>query len=156
MRYVETSLRGRGLVEGRAEGEALVCRHPISFLGGVDPETGIILEGEPELKGSNVKGKILVFPCGKGSTVGSYTLFAMGKKGTKPAGIINVKTEPIIAAGCVLAEIPLMDMLEANPIEVISTGDFVMMDAGRGVVFVRHPSFEKGELTKASACQSRT
>ncbi|MEM4250596.1 MAG: DUF126 domain-containing protein [Candidatus Bathyarchaeia archaeon] len=140
MRYVETSLRGRGLVKGRARGEALVCHHPISFLGGVDPETGTILEGGHELEGLRVKGRILVFPYGKGSTVGSYTLFAMAKKGTKPAGIINLKTEPIIAAGCVLANIPLIDMLEANPVEVISTGDFVMMDACRGIVLLRHPS----------------
>ncbi|MBS7623489.1 DUF126 domain-containing protein [Candidatus Bathyarchaeota archaeon] len=140
MQYVETSLRGRGLVKGRAEGEAVVSHHPISFLGGVDPETGTILEREHELEGFNVKGKILVFPCGKGSTVGSYTLFAMAKKGTKPAGIVNIRTEPIIAAGCVLAKIPLIDMLEANPVEVISTGDFVVMDADKGILLVRHPS----------------
>ena len=140
MQHVETRLRGRGLVKGRAEGEAIVGHQPLSFLGGVDPKTGVILEKGHELQGLNVKGKILVFPYGKGSTVGSYTLFAMAKKGTKPAGIINVKTEPIIAAGCVLAKIPLIDTLETDPTRGISTGDFVIMDADEGIVIVRHAS----------------
>lgn len=140
MQHAETRLKGRGLVKGRAEGEAIVGRQPISFLGGVDPNSGVILEKGHELQGLNVKGKILVFPYGKGSTVGSYTLFAMAKKGTKPAGIINSKTEPIIAAGCVLAKIPLMDMLEMEPTRGISTGDFVIMDADAGFVIVKHGS----------------
>lgn len=140
MQHVETRLRGRGLVKGRAEGEAIVGHQPLSFLGGVDPKTGVILEKGHELQGLNVKGKILVFPYGKGSTVGSYTMFAMAKKGTKPAGIINLKAEPIIAAGCVLAKIPLIDTLETDPTRGISTGDFVIMDADEGIVIVRHAS----------------
>ena len=140
MQHTETRLKGRALVRGRAEGEAIVGRQPISFLGGVDPNTGVIVEKGHELQGLNVKGKILIFPCGKGSTVGSYILYAMAKKGTQPAGIINTTTEPIIAAGCVLANIPLMDTLEIDPTIAIFTGDFVTIDADRGFVVVRHAS----------------
>jgi predicted aconitase with swiveling domain len=126
---MEIEIKGRGLIQGMAQGEALVTSQPISFLGGVDPETGVIIEKGHEIEGSNITKKILIFPHGKGSTVGSYTLFAMAKNGTKPAGIINHKTEPIIAAGCAIAEIPLIDNLEIDPIEQIKTGDFVIINS---------------------------
>lgn len=129
MRSMEIEIKGRGLIQGMAQGEALVTSQPISFLGGVDPETGVIIEKGHEIEGSNITKKILIFPNGKGSTVGSYTLFAMAKNGTKPAGIINHKTEPIIAAGCAIAEIPLIDNLEIDPIEQIKTGDFVIINS---------------------------
>jgi len=137
---MEIRLRGRGLVKGLAEGEAIVTRQPLSFLGGVDPNTGIVVEPGHELEGLSVKNKILVFPYGKGSTVGSYTLFSMAKKGTKPAGIINSKTEPIIAAGCILAKIPLMDRFERDAVEAISNGCLVVMNANEGYAVVRRPN----------------
>ncbi|MEM2982867.1 MAG: DUF126 domain-containing protein, partial [Candidatus Bathyarchaeia archaeon] len=74
---MEIKLRGRGLVKGIVEGEALVSRQPISFLGGVDPATGIIMERGHELEGCIVTDKVLVFPHSKGSTVSSYVLFSM-------------------------------------------------------------------------------
>ena len=82
-------LKGRIIYRGIAEGEALTTSQPISFYGGVDPETSEILEKGHELQGKLIKGKILVFPTGKGSTVGSYTLYRLKKGGVAPAGIIN-------------------------------------------------------------------
>ena len=134
---MKTSLRGRTLVKGFAQGEALVTHQPISFLGGIDPDTGLIVEKEHELRGSCITNKIFVFPYGKGSTVGTYVMFSMAKKGTKPAGIINRKTEPIIAAGCILGEIPLMDDFEKDPIEAISNGDHVIMDDVQQQIVIR-------------------
>jgi hypothetical protein len=130
-------IKGRVLVKGMARGLALVTKEPLSFLGGVDPKTGIVVEHGHELEGSTVTNRILVFPYGKGSTVGSYTLFAMSKQGTKPAGIVNRRSETIIAAGCVLADIPLMDNLEKDPIEIIQSGDLVTLDAENGFVIIR-------------------
>jgi predicted aconitase with swiveling domain len=130
-------IKGRVLVKGMARGLALVTKEPLSFLGGVDPKTGIVVEHGHELEGSIVTNRILVFPYGKGSTVGSYTLFAMSKQGTKPAGIVNRRSETIIAAGCVLADIPLMDNLEKDPIEIIQSGDLVTLDAENGFVIIR-------------------
>ena len=134
---MEIRLKGRSLVKGLAEGEALVTNQPLSFLGGVDPQTGVVVEKNHELEGAQVTNKILVFPYGKGSTVGAYTLYAMARKGTKPSGIINTRSEAIIATGCVIAQIPLMDMLQENPVAVISNGDMVSMNATKGVVTIK-------------------
>ena len=122
------------MVTGKAEGFALVSSQPISFFGGLDAETGKVIERGHELEGEKITNKVLVFPRGKGSTVGTYVIYAMGRKGTAPAAIINVDTEPIIASGCVLAEIPLVDRLDRNPVEVIKTGCFVRVLADKGVV----------------------
>ena len=131
-----TELSGRSIVLGKAEGLALVTSQPISFFGGLDYEKGMVIEKGHELEGEIVTGKVLVFPRGKGSTVGSYVIYAMKKKGTAPAAIINVETEPIIAVGCVLTGIPLMDKLNGDPIKNIKTGDFVRVLADEGVIKV--------------------
>ena len=77
-------LHGRVIKSGRGEGPALVSTVPIGFLGGVDPDTGIILEPGHPLQGKSVAGKVLVFPTGKGSTVGSYTILRLGRGGHGP------------------------------------------------------------------------
>jgi predicted aconitase with swiveling domain len=127
-------LKGRRVVEGYAEGTAIVSQHPISFYGGVDPKTGCVVERGHELEGRCVSGLVLVFPMGKGSTVGSYTLYQMKKSGTAPKAIINRETEIIIATGCALAGIPLVDRLEKDPLEEIEIGDHVKVDADKGEV----------------------
>ncbi len=118
-------LKGRIIYKGKAEGEALVTSMPISFYGGVDPNTGIVLEKGHELQGQSVKGKILVFPQGKGSTVGSYTLYRMKKNGTAPAGMINKETETIVAVGAIISEIPFVDKIA---ISKIKTGNRVSIE----------------------------
>ena len=129
-------IRGRKVVGGVGSGEALVSRQPISFLGGVDPKTGEIIEKNHNLLGKNIAGRVLVFPGGKGSTVGSYTIYALKKYGRNPAAMVNVLTEPIIATGCVISEIPLVDRLDQDPTSVIETGDYVVVDADKGQVEV--------------------
>ncbi len=118
------------------EGEALVTRQAITFLGGVDPDTGMVVENGHEIEGRSISGKILVFPRGKGSTVGVYTIYGMKKKGTAPAGIINVKSEQVIATGAIISEIPMLDSLEENPIEAIKTGDRIKINADEGYIEV--------------------
>jgi predicted aconitase with swiveling domain len=118
-------LKGRIIYKGKAEGEALVTSMPISFYGGVDPNTGIVLEKGHELQGQSVKGKILVFPQGKGSTVGSYTLYRMKKNGTAPAGMINKETETIVAVGAIISEIPFVDKVDIGKFK---TGSKVSVD----------------------------
>lgn len=107
-------LKGRIIYKGKVEGEALVTSMPISFYGGVDPNTGVVLEKGHELQGQSVKGKILVFPQGKGSTVGSYTLYRMKKNGTAPAAMINKETETIVAVGAIISEIPFVDKIDTS------------------------------------------
>jgi predicted aconitase with swiveling domain len=125
-------IKGRKICGGRTEGTALVSRTPISFYGGVDPKTGIVIENNHELLGQSIKDKILIFPYGKGSTVGSYILYEMAKNKTAPRAIINIKTETIIATGCILGEIPLMDGISENDFFKIKTGDKIKLDADLG------------------------
>lgn len=127
-------MRGRRIVGGYAEGRALLSQEAISFYGGVDPETGIVTERGHQLEGESVKGRILIFPRGKGSTVGSYIIYRMKKLGTAPAAIINQETEAIIATGCVLAKIPLIDRLEADPIKTLKTGDYIKVYGDDGLI----------------------
>jgi predicted aconitase with swiveling domain len=115
-------LRGRKVVGGSAEGVALVSSDPVSFYGGVDPDTGFIIEPGHACYGESISGKIFVFPTGKGSTVGSYIIYRMKKQGTAPVAIINVETEAILATGCVISGIPLIDKLDADPLKSLKTG----------------------------------
>ena len=119
-------LQGRTIYAGQAEGEALVTSQGISFFGGVDPETGIIVERGHQLEGQSLAGRVLVFPTGKGSTVGSYTLYRLRHNGHAPAAIINAECETITAVGCILAEIPCVDQIE---IEQLETGLPLRVDA---------------------------
>lgn len=130
----ELVLKGHKIVGGHAEGEALVTRDCISFMGGVDPSTGIVTEKGHELEGKCISQKVLVFPSGKGSTGGSYMLYDMVQRGTAPRAIINVKAEPIVAIGAILGELPMVDRLEKDPIKVIRTGDYVKVEAEKGIV----------------------
>jgi len=127
-------LRGRRVMGGVAEGEALVSVDPVSFYGGVDPETGCVTEPGHCCCGENISGKVFVFPTGKGSTVGSYVIYRMKKLGTAPAAIVNVETEAIIATGCVISDIPLVDKLDGDPLKAIRTGMRVSVKADEGIV----------------------
>ncbi len=118
-------LKGRIIFKGKAEGEALTTTQPISFYGGVDPNTGTVIEKGHELQGISVKGKILVFPQGKGSTVGSYTLYRLKKNGAAPAGMVNSECETIIAVGAIISEIPCVDKVD---ITKIKTGNKVRLE----------------------------
>jgi predicted aconitase with swiveling domain len=124
-------LKGRIIYKGKAEGEALVTSQPISFYGGVDPATGVIIEKGHELQGQSVKDKILVFPTGKGSTVGSYTLYRMKKNDTAPAGMINNECETVVAVGVIISEIPCVDKID---ISKIKTGDKIQIENERVIV----------------------
>ena len=124
-------LRGRIIKEGIAEGIALVSPEPIGFLGGVDPETGIVIETGHPLHGQCVTGRVLVFPTGKGSTVGSYTLYRMARTGTAPAAIINAESEAIVAVGAILGDIPMVDRVD---ITLIHTGDRLRIEGERVLV----------------------
>ena len=97
--------------KGKAKGKTITSTEHISFLGGVDPETGIVIDPKHELKGQSIKDKILVIPGGNGSTVGSYVIFQMFKNQTAPKAIICKKAEPIIATGAIMSNIPMVDQV---------------------------------------------
>ena len=123
--------QGRRIWPGRAQGEALVTAMGISFFGGVDPETGVVVEKGHDLEGQSISGKILVFPTGKGSTVGSYTLYRLKLGGMAPLAIVNAECEPVTAVGCIIAEIPCIDQI---PVGRLETGQRLLVDGERGTV----------------------
>jgi hypothetical protein len=122
---------GRKISSGSVEGEALTTTMGISFYGGIDPETGQVMEKGHALEGQSIGGKVLVFPTGKGSTVGSYTLYRLKKAGNAPAAILNAESETITAVGCIISGIPCVDHI---PIEQITTGMRVRVDGEDGIV----------------------
>ena len=124
-------MQGRKIFKGKVVGEALVTGEDISFYGGCDPETGEIVEKGHHLEGKSIAGKILVFPSGKGSTVGSYVLYALKKAEKAPLAIINKIMDPVVAVGCIISEIPAVDQIE---IQRITTGQKIEVDADNGVV----------------------
>ncbi|MDQ1251344.1 MAG: mevalonate 5-phosphate dehydratase small subunit [Euryarchaeota archaeon] len=131
---VPIKLKGRTISRGCAKGEVLLSRDPISFLGSIDPKTGVVIEEKHILAGKSIKGKILVFPHGKGSTVGSYVMYQLKKNEVAPAAIINLETEPIVAVGAIISKIPLVDMLEKNPYDFLKNGDLVLVNGNEGFV----------------------
>jgi len=113
------------------EGTALVTSEPISFLGGIDPKTGNVCEEGHKLYGKSIKDKILIFPMGKGSTVGSYVIYALKKEGNAPLAIINAEAEPIVAVGAIISDIPMFEVdLEGK----VKTGDHVRINAEKGEI----------------------
>jgi len=124
-------MKGRTISPGKASGEAIVSKAPLSFYGGIDPKTGVVIEKGHELEGKSVNGKVLVFPNGKGSTVGSYVIYGLKKNGVAPAAIVNKETETIVATGVILAGIPCVDKVD---ITNIKTGDRLAVDADNATV----------------------
>ncbi|WP_297516484.1 DUF126 domain-containing protein [Thermococcus sp.] len=126
-------LKGRKVVGGKAEGELIVSQKPLSFLGGVDPETGIVTDAESDIRGQSIAGKILAFPRGKGSTVGSYVIYALKKNGKAPKAIIVGEAETIVATGAIIAGIPMVQGIDVSKLK---SGTRVRVDADAGEVEV--------------------
>ncbi|MHA1979001.1 MAG: DUF126 domain-containing protein [Candidatus Hodarchaeales archaeon] len=124
-------LSGRKIYKGKATGEALVTKDSISFYGGVDPENGVVVEKGHELEGISINDKILVFPSGKGSTVGSYVIYQMRKTGKGPRALVLNDCEAIVAVGTIISELPCVDQIDVTKIE---TGMQLNVDGENGTV----------------------
>ena len=124
-------IKGRAISRGTGTGELLVCNEPITFLSGVDPETGVVIESGHPLEGESIAGRVLAFPFGKGSTVGSYVIYALMKNQNAPVAIINTEAEPIIAVGAIIAQIPMIDRPDI-PLERLKNGVRITVDGETG------------------------
>jgi len=136
-------LKGRGVLEGLAEGPALVSHEQIVWPHGVDPSRGVISDAKVELHGQSIAGQVFVYPFGKGSTSSSTWILETIRQSNAPSAVINHETELIITTGFFYgqllyeAQIPVVDCLDQDPLEVISTGDWVTVDGYKGEVQVR-------------------
>lgn len=136
----KTIIRGSGLSGGIAQGEAIVSTKAFGFAHGIDPSTGDVTDTSHEWRGQNVRGKVLVFPYGKGSSTGGAFILEAAKLGNAPAAVINVETDPVTATGFIIGELlygnstPVIHRLEQNPLEIIKTGDRVRVDATNGII----------------------
>ena len=131
------TIKSRIISKGKATGEILVSKDAISFYGGVDPNTGIIIEKGHILNGKSIANKILVFPKGKGSTVGSYTLYRLKKNKVAPLAIINKECEAIVAVGAIISEIPTIDKLEKDTYSILKNKQTVTVDTNKGGLILK-------------------
>jgi predicted aconitase with swiveling domain len=129
-------IRGRKVVGGVVEGEALATRQTISGWGGVNPMKGEIIETRHELRGQSFAGKILVFPGAKGSSGWSAMFHTTRLTGQAPVGMLYNVTTTKAALGAVVMRIPTMTDFDSDPLEQIETGDRVRIDADAGTVSV--------------------
>lgn len=131
---MEKIIKCRKISKGHVQGQIIVTKDALSFLGGVDPDTGMVIDSNHELYRRKIKGKILVIPSGKGSTVGSYVLYQMYKNKTAPLAIIALEAEPIIATGAIMAGIPMVDQPQDHLFDLLKDGDLLDLDADKGII----------------------
>ena len=130
------TLKGRGASKGVAEGEALLTHDAISFLSDISITEGIITSPQSRCKGQSVSGKILIFPTGRGSTADPYGFYMLKKAGKAPKAVINVDANPTTVAGAIISNTPMVYKLDKNPLDIIETGDHVLVDGNKGTVII--------------------
>jgi hypothetical protein len=135
---LEKIIECRRISKGHVYGPVLITKDALSFLGGVNPDTGIIIDSNHELYGKKISDKILVIPSGKGSTVGSYIIYQMYKNNTAPLALIAIEAEPIIATGAIMAGIPMVDQPQESVYDNLHDGDMVELDADNGLLKIEN------------------
>ena len=129
-------IKCRMISKGKVSGRTIVTKNSISFLGGVDPKTGVVIDKKHELFDQCITDKILVIPSGKGSTVGSYVIYQMIKNNTAPKAIICQNAEPIIAIGAIISKIPMVDNPEVDIVNSLENDICVTVDADNSLISI--------------------
>lgn len=127
-------IKAHPISRGVAEGEAVVYNGGFSFMGDLDQETGELTGPHHPLRGTKVAGKIFIFTVGKGSASNDSAAWNARKKGSVPAAVICMESEPILSGALIVTEIPAVDKPEADIFTIIKTGDRVRVDANRGMI----------------------
>lgn len=140
-------IRCHKVASGFGIGPALVTGMAISFLGNVDPGTGVVVDPGHELYGQKISGKVLIFPRGKGSTVGSYVIYQLKKRGLAPAAMINLHSEPIVAVGAIISGIPLVDGVPADILQ-LKSGTLIEVDSEREQIRILDEMPDRSKLPK--------
>jgi predicted aconitase with swiveling domain len=131
---MQVILKGRVIVKGKAEGEALVSRTPISFLLGIDTDKGVIIERGHEHEKKSIAGKVLVYPFGKGSSGDCLRLWRCAKNNVAPIALICDKADSVHVQGAIITGIPMVCELDKNPVMTIKTGNYVKVDNGKVII----------------------
>lgn len=126
------ALKVKVINKGVAKGSLLMSRQPISFFGGVDPLTGMVVEKNHPLEGVGLRSRILAVPSSKGSTVGSYVVYSLAKRGVAPSGIILGRGDNIIIPGAILGGIPVVIVDMQKLLSLFKNGETVILDGRRG------------------------
>ena len=126
--------KGRGIMDGKVDGEALVAKQTLRFVGGVDADTGVVYQKGHDLEGTKITGKILIFPEAKGSVGTSSVVFHMCKVGTAPLAMITYRPDPPLIFGAVLGELPMLSTDGQPWGDTIKTGDHLQVDGQSGEV----------------------
>jgi len=130
--------KGKKIVRGKAEGEAIVCPDSFSFLGDVDLETGEIITPTNPNKGTCLKDKILIFKESKGSSGGCVVLKTLVQKNAAPAALVTVKAPDYnLTEGTILLQIPFVADFNPKLLSEIKSGQNVEVDADKGIVKVK-------------------
>jgi len=133
-------LNGKGHSTGIVKAQAVVSRNPFGFWQGIDPKSGKVIDKRHDLFGQSLKGKIFIFPYGRGSTATPGIFLEAVRNHVAPAAIINLNSEPMIIVCSLLAEefykipIPVIDNLDRNPLEIIHTDDWLRVNGKSGTV----------------------
>ncbi|GAB4342883.1 MAG: DUF126 domain-containing protein [Candidatus Abyssubacteria bacterium] len=130
------TIKGRKVVGGQAEGEALIADERVSFWGGTDPTRGIVHEVGNKFEGKSFAGKVFIFRFTKGSSGTSAYINIAKRLGVAPAAIINTELDSLCVLGCAIADIPMMTDLDKDPFKVIRNGDWIKLDADAGIIEV--------------------
>ena len=136
-------LKGKAVVPGRGQGVALVSKEPLSLWGGLNPQTGEIIDRRHDRSGAIVSGKVFVYPTGKGSSTTSTVLMDSVRSGTAPAAIVNVKTDPLSALGAIVADelysrvVPIVTLSQQD-FDAIIEGDVLTVERD-GTIRVERP-----------------
>ena len=142
------TLKGRSASKGLAEGEALVTHDAISFLSDISITEGTITSPQSKCKGQSVSDKILIFPTGRGSTADPYGFYMLKKAGKAPRAVINIDANPTTVAGAIISNTPMVYKLDKNPLQIIETGDLVLVDGDKGTISItKKGSYKDGRTS---------
>jgi len=134
------ALKGRGLMKGTARGKALLSEKAFTFAHGVDPSSGDVMDVRSDIRGSNVKGAVLFYPFGKGSTTASSWFLETVRKGNHPAAIVTEGVDLSAVIGAVMAgviygkKVPVVSGVPRSAYMSIKQGEEVSVDGDSGEV----------------------
>jgi predicted aconitase with swiveling domain len=129
-------IRGKKVVGGKAEGEALIADERVSFWGGTDPTRGIVHDVGSKFEGKSFAGKVFIFRFTKGSSGTSAYINIAKRLNVAPAAIINTELDSLCVLGCAISDIPMMTDLDKDPFKTIKNGDWIKLDADEGIIEV--------------------